>query len=267
MTSDSIVDKVEKQLLHQGFEITRDGDSLELNKPETAGRDARTTRVDPTEFMSATRSNDPERLTNRVEGFVRGIRHALLDPKKSGDGDWTFRKAAGRLVPSIELPAFGQGVKAVEGQPTWSKSFPDGLQIQYFIELDRGLRVLTAPQVEAWGVTEDRIDSAARSVLYHKTQNESFESHESAESVKTVDIGDGFNAARSLIILDLYYLELSRDVHFAVPTPNDLLFTTDDSDEAVQTLSQIAEQTYRREDEGLSPTLFTYDKGNPVEAE
>lgn len=172
----------------------------------------------------------PERVPARERAdfvaYAAGLKAALARPLLTAVADWEFTEIAGRLVPTVERAAFREGFLDGGGGVPWEKPFAgegSTLRVHYYVELDQGHQLLSQAQVQAWGVTDDRVMSAARSLLFHKTMQGEPEKHESGAD--WYRLGDGYDAARALALPDIDYARARKGIVCATPTPYDLLFT------------------------------------------
>ncbi|MFB6262025.1 MAG: hypothetical protein ABEL76_00180 [Bradymonadaceae bacterium] len=257
---------LDTKLRAAGLEVSRVGDTFNLERG--GGSKSVAVNVDPTPFVE---SLAPEAtvdvLHRRLAGYARGIHHAMLEPEDSEAEDWEFTTAAGDLVASVEVDTFAEGVGAVGGSPAYVDSLADDLVVAYILELDFGLRPLTEEQFERWSATGDRVSSGARSILYHKAQQTDPAEIDGHEVVERLEVGDGYDAARILVIDDLFFNELSDAARFALPTSEHLLFVRDSGDTAVEQLQTAARELYDKAVFPLSSNLFRTDRGRPVPLE
>lgn len=261
MADDSHISEIADALKARRLDVEPVDDGLEVS--QGTGIMAHDTRLDPEDF--ARRLPDDDRARRRqIAGFARGVKHVLLEPSRSDAHEADFVDSAGGLVPTIEIPTFADGVAAAAGEPAWTLDFPDDLIVAYLIELDRGLRVLTAPQVERWGVAEDRITSGARSKLFHETRDLDFQPFRDSQSVHRLHAGDGYDAARCFVVADAFYTEIDDGFRFAMPSPQHFLCVFDDRDQTVKELATAARTTYHEVDAPLSTSVFRFDVSEPV---
>jgi uncharacterized protein YtpQ (UPF0354 family) len=200
----------------------------------------------------------PEERRPALAGFASGVAGLLKEPLDPRAAEWTFVDAASRLVPSIEHVAFELGYAAAGGAPPWLLPFAGNLRVAYYLELDRGLKVLTTPQLEAWQVTRDRVTCAARSLLYHKTGWDTLTPlpDDRADAYR---LGDGYDAARALILTDLDYTRMRQGALFAIPHP-DLLLLRDPA-QSPDDLAAFRDAVARHYDDArypLSCQIFTW---------
>lgn len=186
--------------------------------------------------------------------FARGVRAVLSESPRSRAGKWSFEQSAGRLFPSVESHRFAEGVRAASGSLPFAIPLSRELEYVFYIEADQGRRILTQHQAQTWGVTEDRIYSAARSMLFHRTRNLKWESCEGP--VLMVKAGDGYEAARGLVFSDAYFAETTEDFRVAIPETTTYLFVKDSSAESVDALKSLALKTFNESSSPLSTAIF-----------
>ena len=200
----------------------------------------------------------------QIAAFASGVHHVLLEPSRSQASQWDFVESTGGLIPGIHAPGFEQGVEAAAGESAWTVDFFGDLRIAYFIKLDRGMRVLTKPQVERWGVSDDRITSAARSILFHNTRNLDFQTFDDGAYVKQLRSGDGHDATRCLVVGDAFFGDIDAGFRFTMPSPDHFLAVMDATAESTEELRQTTESTYQDVDYPLSTQVFRFETGKPV---
>jgi len=203
-------------------------------------------------------------LQNRI-AFARGVRAVLSESPRSRAGKWTFEQSAGRLFPAVETRRFLEGVYSAAGTLPFSTRLTSDLFYVFYIEADQGRRILTQTQADAWGATEDRIYSAARSMLFHRTRNLRWESCEGP--VLTIRAGDGYEAARGIVFADAYFAETTEDFRIAIPEPGTYLFVKDSSPGSVDALKAVALRTYSQSTSPLSTAIFALRSASIQEAD
>ncbi|MFU8802724.1 MAG: hypothetical protein ACNA8W_02845 [Bradymonadaceae bacterium] len=235
-----------------------------LNVAQGQGLMAHKANIDPValvERLEATPAAGHRRL---IAGFASGVKHVLMEPSRSRAADWTFVESTGGLVPNLEVDTFILGAEAASGESPWVLPFADDIVVAYLIELDRGLRVLTASQTKRWGVTRDRITSAARSILFHKTRTATPEPHEDFQLVQVIQVGDEYDAVRALVIADAFYSDIDESFRFSLPAQDLFYFVPSDSPDHLQALRQATDQTFTAATYPLSSRLFRFELGRPT---
>ena len=258
---DNILSELEDAFNKQRLESDRVEETFNIRRSQAGS--TRKAHVDPKPLVDNLPDDDRARR-RRLLGYARGIKHVLMEPERSDADSWGFVESAGGLLPSIEIPTFVDGVEAAADKPAWTVDFPGDVVVCYFIQLDRGLRVLTEAQVEQWGVSDDRITAGARSILFHKTRNLDFVTFDDFDGVHRLRAGDGYDASRCFVVSDVFYSELDQGFRFALPSPDHFLCVFDDSPEMIDELSRAAISTYREADIPLTPHLFEFDVSSPV---
>ena len=178
---------------------------------------------------------------------------------------WDFKKAASGLYPIMVHRRFLEGAESILGSPPWITDFKDPLVLAYVIEVDEGRQFLTRAQVDRWSVTRDRIESAGRSLLYHMTRDETPQSVEGSP-VEAYRVGDGYDAARIIVIEDVHFGEFTPDSRIAIPSTEELLFVRSGDDESVAALRDEARRRHESADLPLTPDLFRFERSKPVPA-
>ena len=237
-----------------------------FNVQQGTGIMAHRAHLDPRPLLAAL-SDDPHRRRRQIAGFANGVKHVLLEPVRSSADEWDFVESAGRLVPSLQVSTFAEGVRQAADDSPWTVPFVDDLVFAYFIQLDRGLRALTTSQVERWGVSDDRITSAGRSLLFHKTRNLDFEPFKSYAGVERLHAGDDLDAARCLVVADVFYSDLGPDFCFAIPSTSHFLAVQRATSDNRARLQRAADEVYQDAHIPLSTRLFRFDTGKPIPLE
>lgn len=158
--------------------------------------------------------------------FARGVYATLAEPATAEGAELAFEEAARTVLPSLEWGApFAAGIAAAGGEAPYLRPFAGHVAAAYVVELDDGIRVLSAAQVASWAVTADRIERAAVSILYHRSWGGALERGE--DRVWRSNVRDGNDAARALM-LDQWAYDLVRNgALFAVPAYDALLVADD----------------------------------------
>lgn len=260
-----MIDLIIKSLASRRLEVEPvDGT---LNVSQGTGIMARRANLDPSTFLEWLNEKPTETHERYIAGYTNGVKTVMLEPKRSKASEWTFVESAGSLLPSIEVESFVRGVDdATGGDPAWVQPFHDDLVVAWTMRLNHGIRAVTAHQVERWGVTEDRVVSAGRSLLFHHTQNVEWQPTQ-FDGVQKVRAGDGHDAARLLIAEDVWFTDVDRSWRFAIPTP-DLLMAVR-RPEATDNLLRAARQEMDGSDYPLTDTIWklTAKGPGPLEGE
>lgn len=191
--------------------------------------------------------------------FVRGLHAVLNEPVRSDASTWDFAEAAKYILPTIELPAWRDGVLAADGGEPFAMSFGGELRLHFILELDIGYHALGLAQVRRWGATDDRVERAAASMLFHRTRD--VEPTLLADHVETLAVGDGFDAARALILDACNYSMCRAGIYFTVPTPEKVLFTRQRNADGMAALRAATADAHARSRLPLSQTVFEWEAG------
>ena len=256
--------EISEALAAQRLGVERVEDTF--NVSQGTGISAHKAHIDPLPFVESLSAAADSRR-RQIHGFASGIKHVLLEPKRSRANQWSFVDSAGRLVPTVQSRDFVSGVGQAAESPAWALPFVDDLFFVYLLELDMGLRVVTEDQVEFWGVSQDRITSAARSLLYHKSRNLKFKPFDDDPLVHRMKAGDGLDAARCLVVGDLFYTEIGDGFRFSLPSPDHFLCTFDAAPESIQALQKKTNAVCEDQDYYLTNQIFRFDVGKPVPVE
>jgi len=254
------IPELREVLQEAGLEIDVEDGFFEVDHP--IGSDDRSVRVEPSEFCEGLPADD-QTARRAIAAYVSGIRHVLLEPAGSDADELEFTEVAGQLGMALHAAPFLVGAEAAAGRTTWASHLVEDLYFVCFIELDRGMRVLTEHQFERWSATTDRLIAGARSMLFHRAQQTDPEPVEGRESVERLRVGDGYDAARILVVGDLLFGAFDDSSRFSLPTSNDLLFVRDGTDAAVEELGRATDEQVSKTHYPLSPILFELDQGSP----
>lgn len=258
---DKWLDTIEHKLSAQRCEVERVEQTL--NVKAGRGITAAKANVDPAPLFEELRAadDDHERL---IAGYVSGVKHVLLEPKRSDADEWDFLEAAGRMMLNVEVHTFALGAEAAAGEPAWTGEYFEDLIVGYFIELDVGIRVLTESQFERWPATSERVYAAARSMLFHKSRNLKPQELDDFAGVEELNAGDGYDAMRSIVVADLFFSEFGDDFRFSTPTQDALLFVRGDSDDHLSSLREATDAYTDEADYSLSRSVYGFETGKPV---
>jgi hypothetical protein len=207
-------------------------------------------------------------MTDAPQDWLKRIADALGTQGLKIDSeatDWEFKRAASGLYPVMVHRRFLEGAEGILESPPWLTEFEDPLVLAYVIEVDEGRQFLTQAQVDRWPVTRDRIESAGRSLLFHTTREASPDSLDDSP-IEAYRVGDGYDAARIIVIEDLHFGEFDADSRIAIPSTEELLFVRSGDDDAVAALKREAQQRYDQAALPLTPDLFKFDRSKPIPA-
>ncbi len=198
--------------------------------------------------------------------YTRGLYQVLSQPKKAIVKKWKFRLSAASLLPSVETLSFVKGVEDASGSPALFRPLFDDLVICYGVRWDRGIHIITRAQFQTWGVSEDRVYAGARSMLYHHSEHVKWT--KSDEGLSQFQKGDGSDAARFMILEDMFYGDIEADFRFSIPSPDSLITNYSPSDRDKVALDQDAFEENRASYDHplLCDAIFAFEKGKPVKA-
>ena len=241
-----------------------------FNLSSGTGPRATKLNIDPSALVRRLEA-EPEAAQRRLmAGYVSGVDLALSEPPRSQANQLSYEQIAGRMLPNLEVETFALGVSDALGVAPWSAPFVEDLIQVVYLDLDRGRRPLTLDQVERWGATDDRIYSAARSMLFHRTRDVELEAAEGAPGLWRVSRGDGHDAARCMVLPDVFYAELdeSRFI-FSIPSQDELLYAQprpEEREEAIAALKLAAEAIHKRASYPLSLSALELLATRPMAA-
>ncbi|MGM0555621.1 MAG: hypothetical protein ACQEVA_04495 [Myxococcota bacterium] len=262
MTADTYLKQLSDKLT--GMNASVEEAAGTLNVAVGRGITASKANVDPSELVDILDQADEDERNRLIAGYASGVKHVLLEPKRSDAAEWSYEKTAGRLMPSVEVHTFTLGAAAASGGQAWTKDYHEDLVMAYLIELDLGMRVLTESQVDDWGVTSDRVTAAGRSLLFHKSRNLKATKLDDFPVVERFSVGDEYDAARGLVVADVFFSEFDDDFRFATPTKDDFLFVRDDDAASIEALCAATDARFDEAEYPISRSLYTFELGKPV---
>lgn len=264
MEREALIEAVSERLVAEKVEVSRVADTLNVKFGQ--GLIAHKANVDVSALLERLRDVDAADHARQIAGFVSGVKAVLSEPLNSKAGGWEFRQAAARLMPNIEVETFVLGAQAA-GEDPWTIELGGGLVQAFFLELDRGMRVVTRAQVAAWGTTRDRMEVAARSMLFHRTREVAQrELVPGFAGVLQVRVGDGWDSARGAVLPDLFFTEIDEAKYrFALPHHDLLLFTEEDGSGARSAaLREAARAAYGAAAAPITTEIFSLRDHLPV---
>ena len=261
-TADDARDRLKEALADERLEVDEIGETLNLSRG--SGAMEAKVNLDPEPFLTDLEGRDARDRRRRIAGWVRGVKHVLLEPGRSEADEWDFQTAAGSLVMSLEVESFVDGCRAATGSPAFHERLDEDLVYVYLLELDMGVRVVTEQQFDAWSASPDRVLEGARSMLYHKAQTQDPTALEDYPGVEQLRVGDGYDAARCRVLDDLMWGEFDATTRLSMPTPDDLYFVRDGTEAHVADLERATRERFEAATYPLSDALFRFERGKPV---
>lgn len=265
MSTEVFLEELDRALREERLDVERVEDTFNVRLG--TGIMAQRAHIDPQslfEELADLGDKDQTLRRRQIAGFASGVKHVLLEPARSPGRQWDFIRSAGGLLPTIEVTSFTEGVRQAAGESAWTRDFFDDLRLAYIIRLTRGLRVLTEPQMNDWGVSADRVTAAARSLLFHRTRDLRPQKFESFSKVYRLQGGDGHDAARCLVIADAFFTEIDDSFRFTIPTPNHLLFTYHDDPASISELRTATDEVLSENTHILTGQIFRVQSGKPM---
>jgi uncharacterized protein YtpQ (UPF0354 family) len=195
----------------------------------------------------------------RVVSYFRGVGAVAAAPRPNRrEANAEFAQAAGRILPSLEGSLFGLGAKAAGLElPIFAKPFVGDLHVIHFVELDNGRRLLTEQDTRRWGVTAERVEKAGLSNLYYRSAQETPQVVIGLEGARRFHIGDGYDAARALVLEPLFYDECKAGIAFAIPATDALIILDGPCQDADHVaLGHKAQRDFRESAWALSEATF-----------
>jgi hypothetical protein len=192
-----------------------------------------------------------------IASYGRGVRAGLSVSSRDRSWKWSFKEAAGRLLPSLETSRYCSAVDAVFQQRCVRLQIADCLAQVVQVETDQGRRPLCEEDLARWSSSQDRVMAAARSMLFHRTQRAKITPSEESSHLYAAIHGDNYDTARYLVLSDFLFGELESPFWFAAPSLGCLYFAQ--SSETATALRAATQSTFETATEPISKDLFTYD--------
>lgn len=258
MKLDTLISTISELLTARRASVEQRSDSvLEVSKRNAVGKTARA-QLD-LEALAKAIADDPEGVDAAcwMASYVEGVDRALCTFKSRLVERMGFHEAAGRLVMRLEGPGFALGHVAAGGPQPYLKPWHAGLSLCYWVEMDHFVLVLSEEKVEGWGITHDRLHSAARSILFHKTRYEVLETGE--EGAESYRVGDGYDASRALVLADVDFHRCRSGVLIGIPSQSRMMVVDRESTDA-STFARDVAKVYASADYPLCPELFTVER-------
>jgi hypothetical protein len=246
--------------------VDRVGDTL--NVARGGGVMEAKANIDPVELIEEVAGLEESERRRAIGNWVRGVAHVLMEPAQSEADEWTFVEAAGQLYMSLENEYFLRGAEATAGEPPWTIPLDEDLHFVFILELDMGLRLVTEEQFEEWSATRDRVVSGGRSLIFHKAYEEEPEPVDEFDGVERWRIGDGYDAARCLVLEDLMFGEVDETTRMTMPSPEEFYFVREGNEQTLQALRQLTDEQYEAADHPLTRKFYRIERGGkPVLAD
>ena len=260
-----LIDAITQTLTARKLDVERIGDTL--NVKDGPGRLASKVNVDLGGIIERLGQRPEQEHARQLAGFVSGVRAVLAEPARSKAAQWTYEQTAGRIAPTVEVDTFVLGVQATGLGTPWHVVFGEDLVLVILISLDRGWRPLMREQLERWEVSDDRVYSAARSMLYHKTREVQLRAHEGAEGVFVAKVGDGYDAARGIVLTEVFFSDLSESTfRFGIPHQDTFFYVQSLDEQTLASLRRATREAYEEADYPLSASIFELAGTRPMTA-
>ena len=263
MTDHDVRKNLRTRLERAGLTVNEDSSQSEWRVSRGGDPFEATGTFDPDPLLQRISSVPTDDREPFVSAVVRGIVEVLYEPDESDAAQWEFDRAAGAILPTLERPGFEVGASAVSGEDIRRESFEADLFVTYRILLDAGKRVLTDGQFEGWNASADRVSSAARSLLFHRSRDAEPTPLAEDGPVEQFAMNDGHDAARLTVIEDLMFGEFDSSSRLAIPTADTLLFVRNGDEESVRTLRSTCKEQYDASDHPLTRKLFQFRRSKP----
>jgi hypothetical protein len=196
-----------------------------------------------------------------VRAWVAGASAAIRVGTAPG---LTFGAVAAGLVMRLVNAHTLAGQRAVTGRDQFALPFAAGLLLACYVDADGGLAPLSAARVESWGATVDRVTSAARSNLYHRTPPEPARRAREPAPHERVECGDSLDSGRVALLSDLWWDRVFGGIAFAAPGADLLLLAPAGDEAGVCAIAQAAAAHYAEAAFPVSPEVFV-QRGRQIE--
>jgi hypothetical protein len=248
-------------LLQQESLAVRDAGDGTLTVTSGEGLRKREAKVDCSPLQTALNDVGDEREREAdMHSWVRGVAAVLTEPRHSkAPLLMEFAEAAKSIMPQLERATFAAGARAAGGD-AHTMPFGADLHLVFYIELDDGFRLLSREQVIQWGATDDRIERAAFSILYHRSRHTEL-SPAACTGVDEWTSGDGFDGARALILDAVDWFRCGAGARFASPSQHRLLVTTDATSPDDHVFTAMVDEHFRAAERPLSRRVFRFVGG------
>lgn len=150
--------------------------------------------------------------------FFRGIAAVLLAPRLTRrESTMPFPEAAAKIRPSLEGPLFAAGALAAGSATPFGGSPFGDFFVAHFVDHDRGSVLIDEQKRATWQVSVEHLEKAALSLVYHQTYDHEPIALAGVPEATYFAFGDGADAARSLLLNDLFYGRCRKGLLFGVP--------------------------------------------------
>ena len=198
--------------------------------------------------------NDWE-LRSKIAGISTGIREKVSRAQ-------SFSDVAGGIFPRVVSTHWCDGFEAISTEPLMFVPWGDSLRVVFAVEEIFQRTLLGVGNVERWGVTEDRVTSAARSNLYSRS-TAPLTRLSSPVAYQQFQLGDSYDAGRAFILSDLLWRESQKGMVIGIPSEDLLMIRSEevDSPEEIDAFSTLVEEAYREARTPVSPRPLLYREG------
>lgn len=233
-----------------------------LNLKLGRGLRAKKANIDVQPFVASLPNRDD--IETHLKAYIEGVYRALEEPTNHRSKTWSYEQSAGLMMPELQHITFAEGFEAVNSTPPWFQQLDDTIMLTTAMVIDQGIKTVSKAQVDQWGATDDRMYSAARSMLFHKTRDYT-DDIKNQDHVYSMRVGDGFDASRCMVIADILFTELNEfTMAFGLPHQDILYYVTERQDDKLSALRQATQQAYDDAKYPLSTHLYKLEKGRPA---
>lgn len=190
---------------------------------------------------------DPDAEAAELMAVAAAIEAAVKYPARDVPGE-ELRTGAAALLPKLERKRFALTYDAVCASDAllWS-DFGGGLATCYVEDQGWKFQYMGQRRFAGWDTTIGTVHSVARSNLYHRAALD--------YQAREIALGDGYDAARAIIVGDVFYDRDGPDgIVFAVPA-RDLLMVAAPGRPLVR---EAVQQAYAQAKYPLSPEVFAF---------
>jgi hypothetical protein len=197
-------------------------------------------------------------LRGKIAGVSTAIRQGLGHAQ-------SFSEVAGAIFPRVVSKHWCDGFHAVSDEPLMTVSLGPSLAVVFALEELFRPSMLGEKNVEQWGVTQDRVTSAARSNLYARTMQPPTR-QDLPVAHDRFELGDSYDSGRTFILGDLLWREAQEGIVIGIPSDSLLMIGRADfgTEEMRIGFLSVLQEAYHSARTPVSPHALYYHQGQAV---
>ena len=160
-------------------------------------------------------------LRSKIAGVSAGIREKICRAQ-------TFSDVAGGIFPRVVSDHWWDGFVSVCDEPLMYVPWGDSLRVVFAVEETFHRTLLGVGNVQRWGVTEDRVTSAARSNLYSRSTSPMTQLTEPV-ACQQFELGDSYDSGRAFVLSDLLWREAQKGMVIGIPSEDVLMIRSENA--------------------------------------